>query len=52
MANFILRHSEVKVSGVTLVSSLGARYIAPPTPQEVMEKQDELMKEDLLCGKE
>lgn len=42
MTNFVLRHSSTKVGEATLVSSLGARYVASLSPQEVMEKQDRL----------
>lgn len=48
MANFVLRHSETKAMGATLVSSLGARYIAPPSPQEVIERQDRMMIPELF----
>lgn len=48
MANFVLRHSETKAVDTTLISSLGARYIAPPSPVEAMERQDKAMTPELL----
>lgn len=55
MANFVLRHSSTKVNDAVLITTLGARYIAPLAPAEVMEKQDglmgvELFKEETPCG--
>jgi hypothetical protein len=48
MMNFVLRHSVIKVDGAILVTKLGARYVAPLSPEEAMEKQDKMMrKEDL-----
>lgn len=41
MTNFILRHSSTKANDITLVTTLGARYIAPLSLQEVMERQDQ-----------
>lgn len=43
MTNFILRHATTKVNEAALITSLGARYVAPLSPQEVMEKQDRLI---------
>ncbi len=43
MANFVLRHSCTRAFGATIVTSLGARYIAPLSAEEAMEKQDKLM---------
>jgi len=42
MTNFVLRHSSTKVNDATLITTLGARYVAPLSPLEVMEKQDRL----------
>ncbi len=46
MANFVLRHSCTRAFGATVITSLGARYIAPLSPEEALEKQDKLM---VLC---
>lgn len=48
MANFVLRHSETKAVDTILISSLGARYIAPPSPVEAMERQDKAMTPELF----
>lgn len=55
LANFILRHSQTKINDATLITTLGARYIAPLSVEEVMEKQDRLMGAELFrevtpCG--
>ncbi len=55
-ANFVLRHSSTKVNDATLITTLGARYIAPLSAEEVMEKQDRLMGEEFFkeatpCGR-
>lgn len=44
MAAFVLRHSNIKTADTTLVTSLGARYIAPLSAEEVMAKQDKYME--------
>lgn len=49
MSNFILRHSSTKVNDATLINALGARYIAPLSVKEVIEKQDRLLVETLLA---
>lgn len=43
MVNFILRHATTKVNDAALVTALGARYVAPLSPQEVMERQDRML---------
>lgn len=40
MTNLVLRHASTKIDSTTLISSLGARYVAPLSMEEVMAKQD------------
>lgn len=40
MTNFVLRHSSTKIDSTMLVSSLGGRYVAPLSIEEVLKKQD------------
>jgi|SRR3990172_8672772 len=43
VVNFILRHATTKVNDAALVTALGARYVAPLSPQEAMERQDRML---------
>jgi len=43
MTSFVLRHATTKANEATLVTALGARYVAPLSPKEAMEKQDEML---------